>query len=56
MIWYLSYRSEETVELVQSELLCALQMVEIPLFTTCPLFKKRLMDTLQNLIRRWESF
>lgn len=39
--------------MVQSELLCALQTIDIPLFTTCPLFKKRLMDTLQNLIRRY---
>lgn len=45
--------SEECVELVQEELLCSLQRVELPLFASCPVFKKRLLETLQSLIRTW---
>ena len=43
------------MELVQEELLCSLQRVELPLFASCPVFKKRLLETLQSLIRTWEK-
>ena len=43
------------MELVQEELLCSLQRVELPLFSSCPVFKKRLLETLQSLIRTWEK-
>lgn len=45
-------RSEDCINLVQEELVCALRLVELPLFTSCPLFKKRLLDTAQSVIRR----
>lgn len=45
--------SEECVELVQEELLCSLQRVELPLFASCPVFKKRLLETMQSFIRTW---
>lgn len=48
--------SEECVDLVREELLSGLQRIEIPLFVSCPLFKKRLLETIQSLIRMYAIF
>ena len=42
--------SEECVDLIREELLSGLQRIEIPIFLSCPLFKKRLLETIQSLI------
>ena len=48
--------SEECVDLIREELLSGLQRIEIPIFVSCPLFKKRLLDTIQSLIQTYSSF
>ena len=38
------------MDLIREELLSGLQRIEIPIFLSCPLFKKRLLETIQSLI------
>ena len=47
--WY-SWCSEECSQLVENELCFAIQQISIPLFDTCPLFKKRLLECVESLI------
>ena len=42
--------SEDCTRLVEEELITDLQLVDLPIFTTCPLFKQRLFAVLQALI------
>ena len=44
------YSSEECSQLVENELCFAIQQISIPLFDTCPLFKKRLLECVESLI------
>ena len=41
---------EDCTRLVEEELITDLQLVDLPIFTTCPLFKQRLFAVLQALI------
>lgn len=42
--------SEECVKLVEDELCWDAKKIELPLFTSCPLFKKRLQDCVEGII------
>ena len=43
-------RSEECVKLVEDELCWDEKKIELPIFTSCPLFKKRLQDCVEGVI------
>ena len=45
-----SNRSEDCTRLVEEELATDLQLVDLPIFTTCPLFQQRVFAVLQSLI------
>ena len=49
-LWNSIECSEDCTRLVEEELVTDLQLVDLPIFTTCPLFKQRLFAVLQALI------
>lgn len=42
--------SEDCARLVEEELCTDLQLIDLPIFTTCPLFKQRLISVIQSII------
>ena len=47
---YLLIHSEDCTRLVEEELCTDLQLIDLPIFTTCPLFKQRLLSVIQSII------
>ena len=41
---------EDCTRLVEEELCTDLQLIDLPIFTTCPLFKQRLLSVIQSII------
>ena len=42
--------SEECSQLVENELCCCMKAITIPLFDSCPLFKKRMSECIEGVI------